>query len=339
MSLFEGSAPEPVELERSTKQISPEYYTNYMSQLSQAGQNLLGTTDASGKLTAKTGEELVAPLSNLSSQAFLGAAGTPTYDSAGNIIGYTGSPLTAYTDSLTKAQNTLTGVPITQEDIEKFYNPYEQQVINEMAKQSALNFQRNVLPSLKAGFVGQGALGSQRYANVLGQTAADIESNLLAQQAKARAQGYETALEAALKQAGYDVQAGQALTSLGKTEQETAEEAYKTMQELGAAQTAYNQSKIDAPLTRAINVSKLLQGYQQPTETEETSEAIPSVYQPSALQQIAGLGTLVGAAFPIDPKTGKVSGIGGAAFDFLKDIYKDIDWSKYVDTTADTPPI
>jgi len=280
MSLFEGSVPDPVTLTKTSKAEQPEFLTNYQKTLAETGLGALGAFSADGKtFTPKTGEELIAPMSALQQQAYTDAK----------------DGLTGYEDTFTKAQGALTEVPVTKEDIQAFYNPYESAVVDEMGRQSLMNVQRNLLPSLRAGFAGQGALGSSRYANVLGQSLADVQSNLLAQQAKARQSGYETALEAALKQAGYEVQSGQALTGLGKAEQEAAEEAYKTMANLGAEETAYEQAKLQAPLTQAKNVADLLRGYQFPLESEETAQSLPTVMGSSPLAQIAGLGTLVGA--------------------------------------------
>ena len=319
MDLFQGDAPTPVELESSTVQSAPQYLTDYLTQLASAGTQALGTPtyDTKGKITGvtpSTSASLITPMSALQQGAYIGAGGTPTYNAQGQIIGYTGSPLTSYTGALTNAASAFARQPVTSEDITRFLNPYEQSVVDEMAKQSAINYQRNVLPSLKAGFVGQGNLGSRRYSNVLGQTAADIQSNLLAQQAKARSQGYETALEAALKEAGYDVQAGTGLSSLGRIEQEAAEEAYETLARLGSQQTAYEQSKIEAPLTRAANVAELMRGYAYPTSTESKAESFPPMYNKSPLEQITGLGSLIGAAFP--------AGGGGAGDKLLSAIGK-----------------
>lgn len=298
--------------------------------------------------------------------------------------------------SFTNAVAMLENVPISKSDISGFYNPYETDVINKLAEQQQANINRNLLPSLRAGFAGQGALGSSRYANVLGQSLADANQNLLAQQAKMRQAGYETALEAALKQAGYEVQAGQGLTQAGlgqvqrgkgftdlglgqaqrgrgltdlgqgylqrgqgltqlglgqtqtglgeiqrargytdvgqaqtqlglgqtqlgqgltqmglgetqtgaaqtqlaKSQQEAAEEAYKTLAGLGTQQMAYDQSKLEAPLTRAANVAQLLRGYSYPTSASAKTETFPPMYNKSPLEQIAGLGSLIGAAYP-----------------------------------------
>jgi hypothetical protein len=197
--------------------------------------------------------------------------------------------------ALTAGQSAM---DVSSADIAKFYNPYQQQVIDEMQKQSDINLQRSVLPGLKALGVSGGQFGGSRVGNIGGQALADIASKLQAQQTEARSKGFETALDAALREQTGQTGATTALSGLGSQEQQAAKSALGTLSDLGAQQLEYEQSKIDAPLTRASNVAALLRGYQYPTTTTETYKGPGTVYGPSTLQQIAGLGTLVGAAFP-----------------------------------------
>jgi hypothetical protein len=76
-------------------------------------------------------------------------------------------------------------------DISAFFDPYQTGVLNELDRLSAQNVQRNLLPGLKAGFVGSGGLGSQRYAGALGQSLADVELGLAGQRAGLMSKGYQ----------------------------------------------------------------------------------------------------------------------------------------------------
>lgn len=271
MSLFEGSAPPDITKTTTTAVTSPQYLTDYLTKLASAGEGMLG----------KTGAELIAPQSDLTQAA---------YNVAPTALARYTTPLDS---ALAAGQAGATGV--TAEDISGFYNPYQQDVIDAMARQSAQNVQRNVLPALRGAFSGSGAFGSQRYAGATGQALGDINAALQNEQAKLMAQGYTSALDAALKQKGLQTQAAQALTGLGTAEQQAATTGLKTGAELGAQQQAYQQAIIDAPLTRAQNVAQILRGYTYPTTATETYVGPGSIYQPSPLSQIAGLGSLVGA--------------------------------------------
>jgi hypothetical protein len=271
MSLFDAPSQTPVTLTGSTTQTAPQYLTNYLTNLAQTGQGMLG----------QTGGQLIAGLPQNLQDLYSGAQGT----------------LNRYQDpmnqSLAALQSAAGGVGA--EDISKFYDPYQQDVINEMGRQSSLNTQRNLLPALKSAFAGSGGFGSQRYANATGQTLSDVESNLLGQQSKLRSEGYKSALDAALRDRGYDIQTGQALGSLGAQESQAASTSLKSLGDIGTQELGYNQSLIEAPLTRAQNVAQLLRGYQFPMTTNETKQQLPTSFAPSPLQQIGSLGTLVAA--------------------------------------------
>ena len=288
MSLFDPGTPTPVELKATSQQVAPQYLTDYLTQLATTGQDLMG-------------KGTIAPLNqNLQ-----------------NLYGGAQSTLERYQTPMDESLATLQGAAqgVSGEDISRFYNPYEQDVVNEMGRQSALNVQQSMLPALRAAFAGQGAFGSQRYAGATGQAMGNVQSDLFGNQAKLRSEGYKSALDAALRDRGYDIQAGQALGGLGAQESQAGVSGVKALGDIGTQELGYEQSQIEAPLTRAQNVAKLLQGYQFPMTVNKTEEQLPGAYAPSALQQIAGLGTLVGASF------GKEGAAGYKAVDALKDLY------------------
>jgi hypothetical protein len=310
MSLFDAPDPRKVELKGSTAQTAPQYLTDYLTSLAQAGQGALGTT-TDGKMTPFTGSDLIAELpQNLQD----------LYKNAGTELQRYQSPMD---ESLTALQGAAKGVSAS--DISQFYNPYEQDVVDEMGRQSALNVQQSMLPALRAAFAGQGAFGSQRFANATGQAMGNVQADLFGNQAKLRSEGYKSALDAALRDRGYDIQAGQALGSLGSQEAQAATTGLKALGDIGTQELSYDQSKIESPLTRAQNVAQIMRGYQYPMSTAETKETLPGAFAPSPLQQIAGLGTLIGSTFgqTVNPKTGELmnTGAGYKGLELVKDLY------------------
>ena len=87
---------------------------------------------------------------------------------------------------------------------------------------------------------------------------------------------------------------------------------------MGAADLAYEQALIDAPLTRSINIGKIMQGYTYPTSTTASKQEIPSQMSASPLQQVAGLGSLIASAFPAGGK-----GVGDRAIKAVTDYLAD----------------
>lgn len=286
MGLFQGEAPPNVQTTRETAAVAPQYLTDYLTQLASQGQQSLGVKDpVTGAYTAPTydtmkaaGEPYVAPLSTLQTGA---ATAAPT-----DLYRYQ-TPM----DEAYDVGKEATGV--SQADISKFYNPYENAVVGGMAAQSASNVQRNLMPQLKAGFVGTGGLGGTRYANALGQTMGDVNTTLLQEQNKARSAGYQSALDAALREMSGQTQATQALGTLGAQEQQAATTGLKTQADIGAIEQAQNQALINAPTTMAGNVAQILRGYTYPTVTTEKYDGPASSYGPSVLSQIGGLGSLL----------------------------------------------
>jgi len=270
-NLFTGAAPPNVESTTTTKTEAPSFYTDYMKELTTAGTNALN----------KPADSMTAPLSALTTGAF---AAAPT-------------ALTRYQPALTSALTTAqAGSGVDQADISKFYNPYENAVVGGMGAQSAQNVQRNLMPQLKAGFVGSGALGSSRYANALGQTMGDTNQTLLQEQNKYKAAGYQSALDAALKEMGQQSTAASVMQGVGTAEQNAATAGLKSAADLGAIEQAQKQAVIDAPMTRATNAAALMRGYTVPTTASATYKGPATAYQPSPLAQIASLASLYGAA-------------------------------------------
>jgi len=307
MGLFQGEAPPNVQTTRETSAVAPQYLTDYLTQLAQQGQQALGTKDpVTGAYTAPT-------------QAALTAAGTPYVAPLSqlqkDVATYAPEALMRYQTPMDEALAAgQAGAGIDQADISKFYNPYENAVIGGMGVQSATNVQRNLMPQLKGGFVGTGGLGSQRYANALGQTMGDVNTALLQEQNKGRAAGYQSALDAALREMSGQTQAGQMLGTLGAQEQQAATTGLKTGADIGAIEQAQNQAIINAPTTMAGNVAQILRGYTYPTVTTEKYDGPASSYGPSVLSQIGGLGSLVAAGTNKDQ-----SGLLDRAFKFIGD--------------------
>lgn len=319
--LFEGIAPPNVNTTRTTAQQAPQYLTDYLTNLAQAGTSALGTTtpavkDAAGNITTpasftpKTGEDLIAKrpdyyanlvggIDPVTGQPYkagelpgLGDLGRykSALDEALKVGKLAGSPIGVSYDE--------EGKPVFSDTLQAFYDPFQKNVIDAMREASDVNLQRSVLPGLKAIGIGSGGFGSSRAGTLGGQALADYGAATNRQESELRSAGFKTALDAALRQQANLTGAASALGNIGSTEASASQNALKALAGFGEQDLAYDQSKIDAPLTRAANVAQLLRGYSYPTTTTETYSGPANVYGPSVMSQIAGLGTLIGAAFP-----------------------------------------
>jgi hypothetical protein len=272
MSLTQGAALPDVTVKQTAATTAPDYYTNYLSNLATTGQaQVTGASADPSKMVAGFGD-----LQNATLKA------AP-------------STLAAYATPLQAGEATAADVAkgVGTADINAFMNPYTANVTDEMARLQQQNIQRNIMPQLKAGFVGTGGLGGQRYANALGQTSADLQSNLLGAQTGAMQQGYKDAVNAALQQAQIQNQAALTQGQLANIEATAGQSSLKAGMDLGGQEQAQRQAVINAPLTTAANAAQLLRGYTVPTSTaQEYKGPLPGAYAASPLQQIAGLGAL-----------------------------------------------
>lgn len=291
MAFLQG-APLPNITETTTRaQEAPQYYTDYLSGLAQAGTSAMG----------RTPQQMIAGLDPMQMRAYQmtpGAAG-------------------AYQPGLSAATANIaeTAQGITPDKINQFMNPFTQNVVQEMARLAEQNVGRNILPALKAGMVGSGQLGSQRYAGALGQGLAEASKTLTGQQYGALSEGYKTAVDAALKEMGLETEAAKTQANISKLAQDLGLAETGAIEKAGATQQAYNQALLDAPLKTATQAQGLLRGFTIP-QTERSTFVGPraGAYGLSDLQQVLGLMSVLGSAKSGSPLEKGLSVLGGKLF-------------------------
>jgi len=294
MSITQGSPLPDITKTTTTTQTAPDYYTNYLTDLGKVGQGALKTTAAQG----------IAAYDPLQTEGY----------------GKVSTAADAYKTGLSAAGLTAADAAkgITPDRIKALMNPYTTDVVKEMERLSQQNVQRNLLPSLRAGFVGSGGLGSQRYAGALGQSLADVQSNLTGQQYGALSKGYEGALKAAIDEMTGQTAASRAQAEIAGKEQELGLTGAQALTKAGAEKQKYEQSKLDYPLTQAANVAGLMRGYQVPiSDVKKFVGPEAGAYRQSPLATATGLLGVLGSA------------AAGTAGDRLQSL-----WSKITSGTA-----
>ena len=259
--IFQG-APLPATVSTAQDVTSaPEFYTNYLQDIANLGQ-------------AGVQQGGVAGFSPLQQQALNIA---PEVAFAG-----TGSAGTG------QQYLTASGATPATSMVNQYMDPYLQNVVGEMGRLQNRAIQENFLPNLRAGAAGTGQFGSQRAAQIAGQSLRDLQADLLGRQYGALSEGYKSALGAAQADLSRQTQAGQALGQLGQTQQGMGAQGLKTLYDLGAQEQALGQKVLDQPMQQAQNYAKLLQGYAIPTSV--TKQTVGSTgYSTSPLAQIGGL--------------------------------------------------
>lgn len=273
MAFFQGSPlPSITETTTETERL-PTDYTKYLSDITKAGSVAMG----------RTGAESVAPYDPYQTAAYEqlpGAAG-------------------AYRPGLAAAAQTANkaAAGVTPERIQALMNPYTSSVVDEMARLSQQNVQRNILPAMKAGFVGTGGLGSQRYAGALGQSLADIQANLTGQQAGVLSKGYSDALKGALDEAQLMSTAARTQSDIAQREQTLGLGGAEALSKAGAERQAYQQAILDAPLKTATASAGLARGLPVPKESiRKFVGPKAGMYQISDIDKVAGVLSLLAGA-------------------------------------------
>ena len=306
MSITQGRALPDVTVTTTKTDTAPDYYTDYLKDLAKTGETALGRTAAEG----------IAGYDPLQTQGY------------GMVENRAGSYADYLKDAKSTAGEAAAGLDTAR--ITALMDPYRTNVVDEMARLAQQNVQRNVLPSLKAGFVGGGNLGSQRYAGALGQTMADIQSNLTGQQYGALSKGYGEAMRAALDELGIQNQAARTQMDLGKTAQELGLTEAGALTKAGAEKQKYEQAKLDYPLQTAIQASGLMRGLQMPmTQGETRVGPLAGAYETSDLSNVLGILSVLGAM--------KQGSTGDQLLGGLGNIFRDITGRDWSDIFSSTP--
>jgi len=268
--LFQGSALPSTVTTTQQQQTAPEFYTNYLQDIANLGQNAITQGGVAG-------------LSPLQQQAFsmapdLSFAGQGSMGAGSQLLGEAGS----------------TTAP---DVVGNYMNPYTSGVVDELGRLTNRNVQENVLPALGAGAIGSGQYGSQRQMQATGNTLRDIQSDLAGKQGALLKSGYDTATTAAQADLNRALQAGQAFGNLGTQQNQLGTTGLNELNTLGEKEQAQGQKLMDYPLAQTQNFAKLLQGYTMPTGQVQqiTAPGTQGNYTNSPLSQIAGLGTLLAA--------------------------------------------
>jgi hypothetical protein len=278
--LFQGDALPDVTTTTQTQATAPEFYTNYLQDIANLGQNAVQQGGVAG-------------FSPLQQQAFqmvpdVAFAGAGSMGAASQLMGQAGA----------------TTMPDVVAD---YMNPYTRGVVDEMGRLQQRSIQENILPNLGAAAAGSGQFGSRRQQQLTGNSLRDLQSDLLGKQMMALQSGYTEAGKFAQQDLTRALQAGQGFENLGESQQRLGLGGLKAMNEFGGQQQALGQKMLDYPMAQTQAFSQLMKGYQVPggTVTQETGPK-SGAYSNSPLSQIATLLAGLGSFMPKGKSGGAV---------------------------------
>ena len=188
-------------------------------------------------------------LSQAANQNIMGAA-NPYLSQAGQATGQaaSGSDLQAASPYLTQSANTnITGAASpylnqagqsSVQDIGSYMNPYQQNVLDTLAKQGTRNLTENLLPGVSDAFIKAGQFGSNRMGEFGERAVRDTQEAILNAQSTAAQQGYSQALTASQADLARQAQLGQTAGQLASSQAQNLANVGQTTGQLSSADLA-----------------------------------------------------------------------------------------------------
>lgn len=204
------------------------------------------------------------------------------------------------------------------DNISQYMNPYQQNVMDVIARQGVRNLQENILPSMSDAFIRSGTFGGTRMGDMGQRAMRDTQESILNQQAQLAQQGYGQAVGASqadlARQASLAGQAGNLASTDISNQQSTLGKIAALSQQQQGQETAdaqaleaagqAQQQNTQAQLTAAEKQWQDEQGYTRdmldwsnnqirgmapsvPTSQSQTTVGSGQTYSPSPLSQVA----------------------------------------------------
>lgn len=211
----------------------------------------------------------------------------------------------AWQPAFTTAQSGTQGLAsaTSVDNISKYTNPYQQNVMDTLAAQAGRNLKENLLPNVSDAFVQAGQFGGTRMGEFGSRALRDTQESLLQQQGQLAQQGYTQALgasqadltrqQSALHQLAQEAQAGHqlrgqdvaALEAAGLAQQQQAQRPLDIAYQDWAQMQAYPKSQMDWLSTQVRGLAPIV-----PTVQSQAGSSTGQTYSQSPLSQLASAG-------------------------------------------------
>ena len=142
--------------------------------------------------------------------------------------------------------------PVGAQQISQYFNPFQQFVTSEIARQGQIMQNRLGANAVRAGAFGGGREGVQQ---------AELQGRTLSEIGRAQAQGFNTALQAAQNQQRIGLSGGQLLGALGAQQQRMAQQDINQLMAAGGVQRQLAQATLDAQ--RRTQLQQAYEPYQR----------------------------------------------------------------------------
>jgi hypothetical protein len=161
------------------------------------------------------------------------------------------------------------------ENVNRYMNPYQQQVVNRMGQEGARTLNERIIPALSGQFAGLGQHGSTQHHRLLTQATRQLQDDILGRQQAALASGYQQAGQLHASDQERALQAGRHMSQLGTARQAGNIADISALEQQGERQRGFNQRQAD------VGYEDFMRQVNHPREALNTHAGMIHGYQPA----------------------------------------------------------
>lgn len=192
------------------------------------------------------------------------------------------------------------------ENVNRYMNPYQQQVVNRIGQEGARTLNERLIPALSGQFAGLGQHGSTQHHRLLTQATRQLQDDILGRQQAALASGYQQAGQLHASDQERTLQAGRTMAQLGTARQAGNIADISALEQQGERQRGFNQQQanvgyedflrqVNQPREALAHHASVLHGFPA-AQSQFGITQVPGQPQPNTVSQLGPLaGQLYGA--------------------------------------------
>ncbi len=188
----------------------------------------------------------------------------------------------------------------------EYMNPYQKQVVEQIANEGNRNFTENVMPAIEAKFLRLGQHGGSRHADLSLRAARDLQREIMERQAQAMASGYQQAAQIYNADQARALEGARSFGDLGALTQAGQLSDVAMLENQGRYQQQQNQASHDVgyedwlrqkehPFNKLAWYNSMLHGIPHPGITSHWRRE-PATPQMNVLGQLGPLAGMMWAA-------------------------------------------
>lgn len=128
-------------------------------------------------------------------------------------------------------------------NIQSYMNPYQQSVLDTIAKQGSRNLTENLLPGVSDSFIRAGQFGSGQMGEFGSRALRDTQEAVLQEQSRAAQQGYAQAQQASQADLNRSLQSGAQFADIGETQGQLTAQQAQLLANLGQTQSGVGEAQ------------------------------------------------------------------------------------------------